>query len=235
MNLVYFFTYLFFYYSVVGNVYIADLLNYRIRKVTVSTDIITTIAGTGADNFSGDRGAATSATLSQPYGVAVDSSGAFDSIPFLWFMSSYLLFPSVVGNVYIADYFNRRVRKVKVSTGIITTIAGTGTAIYSGDGGDATSAGLVGPYGVAFDSSGNVYIADKDDCRIRKVTVSTGIISTIAGTGYFMGSGGDNGPATSAILYYPTDVAVDAAGRIDSFSLFHLFDVSFRCRQRVHR
>ncbi len=80
-----------------------------------------------------------------------------------------------------------------------------------------------------------MYIADKDDCRIRKVTVSKGIISTIAGSGYSMGSGGSNdGPATSAIVYYPSDLAVDAAGRIASLSFFLLFDVSFRCRQRVH-
>ena len=115
-----------------------------------------------------------------------------------------------------------------MSTGIITTIAGTGTASYSGDNGPATSATLYYPYGVAVDSSGrthivllsgslnmsllgNVYIADTGNNRIRKVTISTGIITTIAGTGT-QGSTGDNGQATSATLYYPRGVALDAAG-----------------------
>ena len=112
--------------------YIADSNNNRIRKVTVSTGIITTIAGTGSTTFSGDNGPATSATLNNPLRVALDSAG----------------------NVYIADYANHRIRKVTVSTGIITTIAGTGTGSYSGDNGQATSATLNLPWGVAVDSSG---------------------------------------------------------------------------------
>jgi enoyl-[acyl-carrier-protein] reductase (NADH) len=114
-------------------VYIADYSNHRIRKVTVSTGIITTIAGSSTSgSYSGDNGQATSATLWLPSGVALDASG----------------------NVYIADYVNSRVRKVTVSTGIITTIAGTGSSTFSGDGGAATSATLYRPYGVALDSSG---------------------------------------------------------------------------------
>ena len=116
-----------------------------------------------------------------------------------------------LGNIYIADYANSRIRKVTISTGIISTIAGTGTVSYSGDNGAATSATLSYPYGVGLDSADNVYIADYWNNRIRKVTISTGIITTFAGTG--TGSyGGDNGPATSATLYYPTGVAVDSAG-----------------------
>ena len=98
-----------------------------------------------------------------------------------------------------------------ISTGIINTIAGTGSASYSGDNGPATSAALNKPYGVALDTSGNVYIADQYNHRIRKVTVSTGIITRYAGTGSASYSG-DNGQATSAALYYPTGVAVDSAG-----------------------
>ena len=109
----------------IGNLYIADTSNNRIRKVTVSTGIITTIAGTGTASYSGDNGAATSATLNGPYGVSVDASG----------------------NVYIGDYSNHRIRKVTVSTGIMTTIAGTGTGSYSGDNGAATSATLNYPEG----------------------------------------------------------------------------------------
>ena len=117
-----------------------------------------------------------------------------------------------LGNVYIADQYNYRIRKVTVSTGIISTIAGTGTASYSGDNGAATSAVLNNPIGVGLDTADNVYIADTYNHRIRKVTISTGIITTIAGTGTSSYSG-DNGPATSATLYYPKGVALDSAGR----------------------
>ena len=174
-----------------GNVYFADTFTHRIRKVTASTGIITTIAGTGIYGYSGDNGAATSAQLIRPYGVAVDASG----------------------NVYIADTNNNCIRKVTVSTGIITTIAGTGTAGYSGDNGAATSAQLRYTFGVAVDASGNVYIADTNNNRIRKITVSTGIITTIAGTGT-AGYSGDNGAATSAQINYPFGVAVDASGNV---------------------
>ena len=115
-----------------GNVYIGDWYNHRIRKVTVSTGIISTIAGTGTYGYSGDNGAATSATLTYPRGVGLDTAG----------------------NVYIADTDNHRIRKVTISTGIITTFAGTGTASYGGDNGPATSATLQFPCGVAVDSAG---------------------------------------------------------------------------------
>ena len=115
-----------------GNIYIADQWNHRIRKVTVSSGIISTIAGTSTGSYSGDNGAATSATLYYPYGVGLDTAG----------------------NVYIADSYNHRIRKVTISTGIITTFAGTGTASYSGDNGPATSATLYSPHGVAVDSAG---------------------------------------------------------------------------------
>ncbi len=115
-----------------GNVYIADQWNQRIRKVTVSTGIISRYVGSGDNGYSGDGGAATSASLHFPSGVELDTAG----------------------NVYIADTYNHRIRKVTVSTGIITTIAGTGSTTYSGDGGAATSATLYYPYGVALDSAG---------------------------------------------------------------------------------
>ncbi len=125
--------------------------------------------------------------------------------------------------MYIADSSNQRVRKVIALTGIITTIAGSSTSgSYSGDCGQATSAGLNAPIGVALDAVGNVYIADINNNRIRKVTVSTGIITLIAGTGSGSYSG-DNGPATAATLKYATDVAVDSAGISDIN--FHNFSV----------
>ena len=141
-----------------GNIYIADTFNNRIRKVTKSTGIITTVAGNGNYGYSGDGGLATSARLYNPYGAAADVSG----------------------NIYIADTYNNRIRMVTTSTGIITTVAGNGTYGYSGDGGLATSARLRYPSGVAFDASGNVYIADTYNGRIRLLTKSTGIITTVA-------------------------------------------------------
>jgi sugar lactone lactonase YvrE len=172
-----------------GNLYIVDADNNRIRKVTASTGIITTVAGNGTAGYSGDGGAATSAELDTPFGVAVDASG----------------------NLYIVDVNNDRIRKVTASTGIITTVAGNGTWGYSGDGGTATSAELFSPFGVAVDASGNLYIADSGNNRIRKVTASTGIITTVAGNGT-AGSTGDGGAASSAELSYPTGVVVDSLG-----------------------
>ena len=114
--------------------------------------------------------------------------------------------------MYIADFSNNRIRKVTISTGIITTIASSSTSgSYSGDNGPATSATLYYPNGVGLDTADNVYIADTYNHRIRKVTISTGIITTFAGTGTSSYSG-DNGPATSATLKYPAGVAVDSAG-----------------------
>ena len=129
--------------------YIADSNNNRIRKVTVSTGIITTIAGTGTESYSGDNGQATAATLKFPFEVAVDSSGRDYTL-----LLSDCLNVSLLGNVYIADTYNNRIRKVTVSTGIITTIAGTGSNTYSGDNGQAMSAALNYPFGIALDSAG---------------------------------------------------------------------------------
>jgi uncharacterized protein YjdB len=171
-----------------GNVYIADQSNQRIRKVNTS-GIVSTVAGNGGYGFGGDGGQATSAYLSYPSGVAVDASG----------------------NLYIADQSNLRVRKVNTS-GIISTIAGNGSCCYGGDGGAATSAYLYYPQKVAVDGSGNVYIADGNNQRIRKVNTS-GIISTFAGNGS-SGFGGDGGAATSAYLSYPSSVTVDAGGNV---------------------
>ena len=166
-----------------GNLYIADYGNNRIRKV--SNGVITTVAGNGTYGSIGDNGPATSAQLAGPIGVAVDSAG----------------------NLYIAD--NGRVHKV--SNGVIATVAGNGSSGFSGDNGPATSAWLSAPCGVAVDSAGNPYIADKGNDRIRRV--ASGIIATVAGNGT-PGFSGDNGPATSAELDEPWAVAVDSAGSV---------------------
>lgn len=121
--------------------------------MTVSTGIISTIAGTGSDTYSGDGEDATSAALYAPYGVAVDTSGN-PLIRLFLILFHDLLLLSITGNLFIADCNNHRIRKVAVSTGYISTIAGTGSASYSGDDVDATSAALYYPYGLALDSSG---------------------------------------------------------------------------------
>src|SRR5438876_70388 len=174
-----------------GNLYIADQSNLRIRKVDAAAGIITTVAGNGSPAFAGDGGAATSASLNEPSGVAVDASG----------------------NVYIADQSNHRIRKVDAATGIITTVAGNGSPAFAGDGGAATSASLNNPDGVAVDASGNVYIADQSNHRIRRVPAATGIITTVAGNGS-PAFAGDGGAATSASLNYPDRVALDASGNL---------------------
>ena len=174
-----------------GNIYIAEQVNNRIRKVTPN-GIITTVAGGGnIPVFSGlgDGGLATSAVLSDPTGVAVDASG----------------------NIYIDDFLNNRIRKVDTN-GIINTIAGGGTSGALGDGGLATSAELSDPLGIAIDSNGNIYIADAGNYRIRKVDTN-GIISTVAGNGT-QGYSGDNSAAIAAELSYVESVAVDALGNI---------------------
>jgi RHS repeat-associated protein len=172
-----------------GNVYIPDSYAGVVRKVAASTGIITTIAGTGSQGYSGDGGQATTAQLNSPMTVALDSSG----------------------NIYIADYQNNRIRKITVATGVVTTIAGTGTAGYSGDGGAATRAEITSPLGIAFDGAGNLYIADTGNAVVRKVTVSSGIISTVAGNHLF-GYSGDGGPATSATFSEPGSIAFDSSG-----------------------
>jgi sugar lactone lactonase YvrE len=161
-------------FDVSGNYYVVDGYGCRVRKVTHSTGYITTVAGTGSCSYNGDGAKGTAASLQSPWGVAVDSSG----------------------NIYIADTGNHRVRLVTSSTGIITTVAGTGTSGYTGDRGAATSATLAEPRGVALDSSGNIYIADHTNGCIQKVTYATGIITTLV------------------TVSYPELIAVDTSGNI---------------------
>jgi hypothetical protein len=168
-----------------GNLYIADNQNYRIRKVN-SAGIITTIAGTGINGYLGDGGAATNANISYTQGLMIDTAG----------------------NLYVGDVGNYVVRKIS-SAGIITTIAGNGISGFSGDGGPATNAKLKTPRGMKMDGAGNIYFADSDNGRIRKISVS-GIITTVAGGG----SGGDGSPATAANIGAPFDVALSPAGEV---------------------
>ncbi|MGC4072575.1 MAG: hypothetical protein QM760_08670 [Nibricoccus sp.] len=171
-----------------GNLWIADSANFVIRMIG-SDGKINRIIGSGAPGFLGDGGQAQYANLNGPRGVAVDSNG----------------------NVYFSDTENQRIRMM-AKNGIVTTIAGTGIAGFSGDGGPATAARLNRPLGIAVDKVGNVYFADYFNSRIRKIGLD-GVIRTIAGNGspsYY----GDGGAATSAALHFPSGVAVDANGNV---------------------
>jgi len=174
--------------DVSGNLYIADQSNNRIRKVGTN-GIITTVAGNGASIYAGDGGPAVNASLAQPSGVVCDT----------------------VGNIYIADHLSSRIRKV-ATNGIISTVAGNGTATYAGDGGAATNASLSYPKGIALDASDNLYITDYENSLIRKVATN-GIISTVAGNGAATYAG-DGGAAIDASLDFPSGVAVDASDNL---------------------
>jgi NHL repeat len=174
-----------------GNIYVAGGNANRVHRIDKVTGIITTIAGTGAFGATGDGGPATSATLKYVNNVAVDSAG----------------------NIYLSSIFDHRVRKIAADSGIITTVAGTGTAGFSGDGGPATAALLNMPKKLGFDRAGNLLIVDAQNYRIRKVDRNTGIISTIVGNGG-TNSTGDGGPATAAGTNGVSSFDKDSAGNL---------------------
>src|SRR5712691_3812158 len=214
-----------------GNLYIADANANRIRKLTPS-GIITTIAGTGVSGYTGDGGLAKSATLFSPFGVAADSGGnvfiadgnhvirrvdkstknittfATDDFAAL---SSMVIIDSA-NNIYVADQVACVVWKITPAA-VVSTVAGTvGTCGYNSDGISATTALLKGPFGVALDTGGNLYIGDTNNSRIRKVD-NTGTISTVAGNGV-CGFSGNGGNASAAVLCHPQGVATDSAGNL---------------------
>ena len=171
-----------------GNLYIADVFNNRIRKVTTQ-GIISTVVGNGVFGYSGDGGLATAAELSNASQVVLDATG----------------------NMFIADQRNNVIRKVN-TTGIISTVVGNGVAAYAGDGGQATACEINYVDGVAIDASGNLYIADQGNSRIRKVNTS-GIINTIVGTG-LAGYSGDGGQAAIAELFNATTIKIGCGGNL---------------------
>ncbi|MGI8785708.1 MAG: IPT/TIG domain-containing protein [Acidobacteriota bacterium] len=176
--------------DVAGNLFIVDTDNHRVRKVDARSGVITTVAGTGENQFYVDGVLAVAATLNNP------SAATFDA----------------AGNLYIADGYNGRIRKVDAASGIITTEVG-GEYGFGGDGGPAKKAAIDLPLGIAIDASGNLYIADSFNHRIRRVDAKTQVITTVAGNGQ-PGYGGDNGPATAAALNYPAGLALDRAGNL---------------------
>jgi len=175
----------------VGNLFFADAYNSCIRKINLSTGIITTVAGVGTLGFSGDGGPATMAHMNTPFSVKLDT----------------------LGNLFIPDVNNHRIRKVDAGSGIISTIAGTGVQGYTGDGGPATAAELNAPTDVALDRFGNLFFTQGGGSCIRKITASTGIITTVAGNGT-LGFSGDGGLATAAQLNRPSCVLVDTSGNL---------------------
>ncbi|MDP3000834.1 MAG: hypothetical protein Q8N47_25345 [Bryobacterales bacterium] len=172
-----------------GSFYFADCWNHRVRKVTAD-GIVTTVAGTGEEGYSGDGGPATAARLAYPRGLATD----------------------LQDNLYISDSANSSIRKLTLRDGTISTVAGSSVPGYFGDGGRATAARLRYPRGIAIDPAGNLVIADSLNQRVRKVTPA-GIISTVAGSG-LSASSGDGGPATRAGLGVVQAVAADFQGNL---------------------
>lgn len=162
------------------------LLIFLFSHTLLYSQVIKTVAGTGFNGFAGDGGLATNARFSNPISVAADPTG----------------------NLFVADYYNHRIRKINQGTGIITTIAGTGTAGFSGDGGLAINAQINNPNDVCVDAAGNVYFVDSQNFRVRKINTTTGIITTVAGNGFADYSGGSV-IATNAGIYYPGGIAVN--------------------------
>ena len=173
-----------------GNIYIVDSGNHQIVRVDRATQILTIVAGTGKHGYNGDNIPATSATLDNPIGIAFDAAG----------------------NLYISDTDNARIRRVSAASGIITTYAGTGVSGFNGDNIQARLAELNDPYHISFDASGNLYIADSSNNRVRKVDTA-GIITTVAGTGHG-GYNGDNQQAIVAELHNPQGVLVDSSNNL---------------------
>jgi sugar lactone lactonase YvrE len=172
----------------VGNVYLGEPLTHRVRRVDVATGLITTVAGNGMNGTTGDNGPATAAKIDTPAAVAIDA----------------------IGNVFFADMAANRVRRIDVATNIITTVAGNGTPGSTGDGGDPLQASLSSPQGIAIDSTGNLMIADTGGARIRRVDASTNTIMTVAGT--VKGFAGDGASASDAKLASPEGAAFDGQG-----------------------
>ena len=176
-------------FDTAGNLFFCEARNHVVRRVDASTGVVTTVAGSGEEGYTGDGGPATRATLYEPYSLAVDSDGS----------------------IYIVDRLNAVVRKVEGATGIITTVAGTGEVGYSGDGGPGREAQLREPNDCFLDGRGGLLIADIQDQRIRRLNLATGIIDTFAGNGEKV-RGGDGMPARQASILGARAVCMDGAG-----------------------
>lgn len=175
-----------------GNLYVADRLNQRVRKIDAKTGVISTFAGTGEKAFGGDGGPAPAAAMMEPNGVALDCEKKW---------------------LFITDVADNRVRVIDLKTNIISTFAGTGAAAHSGDAGPAAQAGVFGARAVAVADDSTVYILERQGSSLRRVDPATGVISTIAGTGGH-GYAGDGGAAKAAIFDRPKEMCLDTDGNI---------------------
>ncbi len=212
-----------------GDIYIGESGTHRVRRVDHATGLIATVAGSGTAGGNGDGGPATQAQLSTPLGVAVDGDGnlyigdtgnsairrvsAATGVITTLAASAYPVGMAGYGphGVLVTEYFGNCVKRINGETGAVTVIAGTGSTAYSGDGGPATAASLGHPHGVAIAPGGAVYIADTYNARIRRVDPTTGIITTVAGTGN-TGFTGDGDLAVSARINYPIGIAASRDG-----------------------
>jgi streptogramin lyase len=174
-----------------GNLYLADMLNHRIRRVDAKTRIVSTVAGTGRAGFSGDGGPATQAELNNPISIQLDSRD----------------------DLFICDIGNHRVRKVDMKTGVITTYAGTGQRAATTDGAKFATAPLNGPRSLDFDRKGNLWVALREGNQVWKLETKTGVARHIAGTGK-AGSGGNGGPAKLATVSGPKGISVARNGDV---------------------
>ncbi|WP_326685825.1 hypothetical protein OIE63_00920 [Streptomyces sp. NBC_01795] len=173
-----------------GDVYVAEWKGHRVRRIHAQDGTIATVSGTGTPRFDGDGGPARDASLYEPGGLAIDAEGA----------------------LFIADYWNHRIRRI-APDGVITTVAGTGDPGYDGDGGPALEARFTEPRGLAFDASGNLYVAEWGGHLVRRIAAEDGTISTVAGTGE-PADGPDGVPGPECALHHPIDLAAGADGRV---------------------
>ena len=176
-------------FDAAGNLYVAEAMNHCVRRVERGSGVIITIAGTGAEGYSGDGGPATAATFNQPYSLQVDTND----------------------DVYVVDRLNYVIRKIAASTGIVTTVAGTGQPGYNGDGGPATSAQMSEPNDCFLDGRGGLLVADVRDQRVRRLDLASGVMTTFAGNGEKERSG-DGLPALEAGILGARAVCMDGAG-----------------------
>lgn len=175
-----------------GNLYFADRLNSRVRRIDGQTQVITTLAGNGSKAYSGDGGPADQAGLVEPNGVALNPEET---------------------RLFIADVANHRIRVVDLASGVISTFAGNGAGRHAGDGGPASAASIFGARAVEVGADGTVYVLERQGNSLRAVNPATGVINTIAGTGA-KGYTGDGGPAIKATFNGPKELAIDAAGNL---------------------
>ncbi len=176
-------------FDAAGNLYVAEAMNHCVRRVEAGTGVITTIAGTGEEGYSGDGGPATEATFNQPYSLQA----------------------TPIGDLYIVDRLNYAIRKVAAATGLITTVAGTGESGYGGDGGPGAQAQMREPNDCALDGRGGLLIADVQDQRIRRLDLASGVITTFAGNGE-KERAGDGRPAVEASILGARAVCTDRRG-----------------------